>query len=121
MGSNQAPVAKDASVPTDLRRAQDPQSLLLHREAVRLVRCNPELLTRLQETLSRWSTRNDPNSRPLLERWVDIVARQDWDLALADSEEAQQLRQASPMATVLPEETRLAIIGRVRDMKAGQR
>jgi hypothetical protein len=105
----------------DLHRAQDLQSLLMHQEAVRLVRSDPRLVERLQETLSRWSARSDPNSRPLLERWFDIVARQEWDLALADTEEAQQLRQASPMATVLPEETRLAIIGRVRDMKAGRR
>ena len=86
MGSNQAPIAEEAWAPTDLHRAQDLQSLLMHQEAVKLVRRDPHLVARLQETLSRWSTRNDPNSRPLLERWLDIVTRQDWDVVLADSE-----------------------------------
>ena len=117
MGSKQASVAEEAWAVTDLHRAQDLQSLLMHQEAVRLVRRDPQLLKRLQETLSRWSTRKDPNSRPLLERWLDIVSRQDWDVVLAESEEAQQLRQASPMATLLPEESRLAIIRRVRALK----
>lgn len=92
----------------------------MHREAVRLVRDDPKLLTRLRETLSRWSLRSDANSQPLLERWFDILERQDWDVVLADSEEAQQLRQASPMATVLPKETRLAIIQQVKALKERQ-
>lgn len=116
MDSNQASLVLTEGA-MDLHGAQDLQSLLMHQEAVRLVRSDPSLVARLQETLSRWSTRNDPNSQPLLERWFDIVARQDWDLALADSDEAQQLRQASPMATVLPEETRLAIIRQVKALK----
>lgn len=121
MGSNQRPASQVAWAPTDLHGPQDLQSLLMHQEAVRLVRQDPGLVARLQETLSRWSTRYDPNSRRLLERWFDIVARQDWDVVLADSEEAQQLRQASPMATLLPEQTRLAIIQQVKALKERRR
>jgi hypothetical protein len=100
-----------------LHREQDLQSLLMHEEAVRLLREDPSLVTRLQETLSRWSTRDDPNSRPLLQRWIDIVAARDWDAATADTEKGRQLRQASPMATLLPQETRLEIIRKVKALK----
>ncbi|MCW7538861.1 helix-turn-helix domain-containing protein [Aquabacterium sp. A7-Y] len=109
--------ADEPVVPTSLHRAQDLQSLLMHQEAVRLLRKDPTLVARLEQTLSRWSTRDDPNSRPLLQRWADIVAAQDWNLAIADTEEARQLRQASPLATLLPDETRQAIIREVKALK----
>ena len=109
--------ANEPAVPTSLHRAQDLQSLLMHQEAVRLLRKDPSLVAQLQQTLSRWLTRDDPNSRPLLQRWVDIVATQDWDVAIADTEEGRQLRQASPMSTLLPEATRLAIISKVKALK----
>jgi len=38
-------------------------------------------------------------------------------MATADTEEARQLRQASPMATLLPQETRLDIIRKVKTLK----
>jgi len=110
-------VEAEAVAPMDLHRAQDLQSLLMHEEAVRLLREDPALVARLQQTLSRWSTRDDPNSRPLLRRWIDIVAARDWEAATADTEEGRQLRQASPMATLLPQETRLDIIRKVKALK----
>jgi transcriptional regulator with XRE-family HTH domain len=110
-------VESEPVAPMDLHRAQDLQSLLMHEEAVRLLREDPSLVERLQQTLSRWSMRDDPNSRPLLQRWIDIVAARDWAMATADTEEARQLRQASPMATLLPQETRLAIIRKVKALK----
>lgn len=111
-----APAASD--VPRlDRHGPQDLQSLLLHREAVALLRTNPSLVARLERTLTRWLQRDDPNSRPLLERWCDIVAARDWDAALAEDEQGQQLRQASPLPTVLPEQTRLAVIREVKALK----
>jgi transcriptional regulator with XRE-family HTH domain len=92
----------DPVAPMDLHRAQDLQSLLMHEEAVRLLREDPSLVARLQQTISRWSTRDDPNGRPLLQRWLDIVAARDW---------------ASPMATLLPQDTRLEIIRKVKALK----
>jgi hypothetical protein len=100
-----------------LHRAQDLQSFLMHREAVKLLRADPTLVERVGATLSRWMERADPHSRPLLERWTQIVAARDWDAALASSDEAQQLRQASPFAGLLPEDTRLAIIKYVWELK----
>lgn len=101
----------------ELHGAQDLQSLLMHQEAVRLLREDPALVPRLEQTLARWKLRNDPRSQPLLEQWEDIVARRDWDAAVAQTDKGQQLRQASPLATILPEATRLDIIGKVQALK----
>jgi len=89
---------------------QDLQSLLLHEAAVKLLRTDPSLTRRLLETLDRWSLRNDVNSRELEERWRQIIDAQDWDAAVARTEEGQQLRQASPLATLLSDEDRLAVL-----------
>jgi hypothetical protein len=101
-------------------RMQDLQSWLMHREAVQLVRADPALATKAEATLERWMSSVDPYSRPLLERWAAIIAAKDWDAVLANSGEAQQLRQASPFAGVLPEDTRLAIIGYVRELACSE-
>jgi len=114
-------LANVTATPTNLHRAQDLQSLLMHREAVKLLRKDSSLVERLQQTLSRWLTRNDPHSRPLVQRWVEIVAARNWDVAVADTEEARQLRQASPLATLLPDKTRLAIIRKMRALKERSR
>lgn len=106
---------------TDLDRhgAQDLQSLLMHQEAVRLLREDPSLVTRVEQTLARWMQRDDPNSLPLLKRWERIVAERDWAAAVAESEDAQQLRQSSPLSTILPQDSRLAIIRKVKALKGG--
>lgn len=103
------------------RHAQhDLQSLLLHEAAVQLLRADPSLTSRLSETLDRWALRNDVNSRGLEERWRQIIAAQDWDAAIALTEEGQQLRQASPLATLLPDEDRLAILRTAKALSASR-
>ena len=101
-------------------RAQDLQSFLMHREAVRLLRANPALVHQLEDTLWRWREQDDAHSAPLRQHWMGLVARRDWDAALANTEFAQQLRQASPFAGLLPNETRLAIIRYVKGLKGAQ-
>lgn len=100
-----------------LHRSQDLQSFLMHREAVKLLRADPAVVQKAEATLRRWMASADPRSRPLLVQWAQIVAAQDWDAALASSDQAQQLRQASPFAGLLPEDTRLAIIQYVQELK----
>lgn len=97
-------------------RPQDLQSLLMHREAVRMILANPALADRALATLSRWDTHVSPRSKPLRDAWVQIIQDRDWAAALEESERGNQLRQASPMATLLPNSVRLAIIRQVRDM-----
>ncbi|MEI7444454.1 MAG: helix-turn-helix transcriptional regulator [Burkholderiales bacterium] len=104
-------------IEVDRHAAQDLQSLLMHQAAVDLLLERPALVSRLKRTLERWSMRDDPNSQPLFRRWAEIIETQDWDAALARNEEGQQLRQASPLPTVLPEQTRLSVIRAVRALR----
>ncbi len=97
---------------------QDLQSLLLHEAAVRLLQKDPSLTKRLIATLDRWSLRDDINSRGLEDRWRQIIDAQDWDAAVARTEEGPQLRQASPLATLLPDEDRLAILRTAKALSA---
>ncbi|MBK8324061.1 MAG: helix-turn-helix domain-containing protein [Betaproteobacteria bacterium] len=100
--------------------AQDLQSMMLHREAVALIRKNPEeLVARAFKTLERWQARGPSASQPLWDEWKVILHRQDWKKVLLKTRRAQELRQASPIVTMLPEETRLRILREVRELKAG--
>lgn len=96
---------------------QDYQSLLMHREAVRMVLEDPSLVDKIVGILSRWDSLPSGASKALRNRWVQIVREQDWALAIEESERGTQLRQASPMACVLPNSVRLQIIAKVRALK----
>jgi len=115
------PIEPDLPTPnwpsSDRHAPQDYKSLLMHLAAVRLLQERPELVPQLQATLERWLSASDERSRPLFEQWRQILAKEDWATALEDSEAGRQRRQASPLATVLPHETRLGIIAAVRKLK----
>jgi hypothetical protein len=111
------PVIPEGSIGTGHHGLQDLQSFLMHQEAVRLIRDDPSLAQQARATLERWCKTVDPHSLPLLNQWRQILAAEDWDTALSESERGNELRQASPLATVLPNETRLAIIAKVRSLK----
>ena len=111
------PPAGDQAHPMANHRLQDLQSLWLHEEAVKLLRKDPSLTECLMRTLARWAKRADINSQPLHERWADIIKRRDWKAALAQTEAGQQLRQASPLPTLLPEETRMSVLRRAGALK----
>lgn len=97
---------------------QDYQSLLMHQEAVRLVELDPSLAQRALATLQRWmQAQGEAGTLPLWREWQQIISRGEWVRALEQSERGNELRQASPMATLLPEETRLRIIREVRTLK----
>lgn len=88
---------------------QDLQNLLMYQEAVRMVRADPSLEARALEILERWDTVAPIRSKPLRDEWKRIIAERDWKLALEESDRGQQLRQASPMTFLLPEQVRLDI------------
>jgi len=87
-----------------LYAAQDYQSLLMHVEAVRLVKHDPRLVQHALDTLERWRATADPRSASLLDEWNRIPTEQDWSAAVARTERGNQLRQASPLGLVRPEE-----------------
>ena len=100
--------------------AQDYQSLLMHRVAVRLLQADPALVQRVTDTLDRWMTTADSSAQPLLEAWRELITRGKWAHALANTERAREMRQASPLVTILPEDVRLDIIRKVKQWKRRQ-
>ena len=51
--------------------------------------------------------------------WEDILKARTWRKVLGRTRRAQQLRQASPLVTTLPQETRQAILRQVGELKVG--
>jgi transcriptional regulator with XRE-family HTH domain len=100
-------------------RLQDLQSLALHEEAVRLAKSVPALVLRAQDTVSRWLATGDARSASLWREWQVILDTGAWRKVLGRTRRAQQLRQASPLVTVLPEEARQRILKQVSQLKAG--
>jgi transcriptional regulator with XRE-family HTH domain len=98
---------------------QDLQSLVLHQEAVRLMKAQPELILKALETLEQWRAAGDSHSRFLWDEWSVILHRRAWRRALSHTQRAQELRQASPLATILPPESRRRILAEVKRVKAG--
>ena len=98
---------------------QDLQSLALHEEAVRLAKADPALVQQAQDTLQRWLATGDVRSAALWSEWEDILKAGAWRKVLARTRRAQQLRQASPLVTILPTETRQAILQQVGELRKG--
>lgn len=96
---------------------QDHQSLMLHTEAVRMIRADPALIERIQSILEHW-TSQDPKPNLVWDEWRCILREQDWETALAVSEWGNQIRQSSPLGCILPEEKRLEIIWECRGGKS---
>ncbi|QKO20874.1 helix-turn-helix transcriptional regulator [Rhodoferax sp. BAB1] len=108
------------SVDESSHRSQDLQSLALHREAVRAIQRDPALITKAQGTLEKWLAA-DLKSRaaPLWQEWARIIEARNWRKALGHTCRAQQLRQASPLPTVLPDDIRLHVLDQMRSLKKG--
>jgi transcriptional regulator with XRE-family HTH domain len=98
---------------------QDLQSLMLHQEAVRLMQKKPELVQQALDTLERWRQSGDSHSRFLWDEWSVILHRRAWRRALSHTKRSKELRQASPLTTILPPETRQRILDEVRRLKSG--
>jgi len=99
--------------------AQDLQSLALHEEAVRLVQQQPALLDKAQATLSRWLGGGPSNASALWQEWQGILERRSWRKVLGRTRRAQELRQASPLITVLPAAVRERVLAEVGQLKKG--
>lgn len=100
-------------------RLQDLQSLALHEEAVRLAKADPSLVKQAQDTVQRWLATGDIRSAPLWREWADILQAHAWRKVLGRTRHAQQLRQTSPLVTILPEVHRQAILQQIGKLKTG--
>ena len=98
---------------------QDLQSLALHEEAVRLAKADPAQVQQAQDTLQRGLATGDVRSAALWLEWAHIVTAGAWRMVLPRTRRAQQLRQASPLVTILPPDTRQAILEQVGELQKG--
>jgi len=98
---------------------QDLQSLMLHEEAIRLMRKRPELIQQAIDTLERWRSSGDSHSRFLWDEWSVILHRRAWRRALSLTRRSRELRQASPLTTILPAEARQRVLEQVQQVKQG--
>lgn len=98
----------------------DLQSLALHRHAYALMKADPTLYLRARATIANWLQR-EPRSRsaPLWRKWDMMLSQKTLSAALGRSVGAQQLRQASPLPTLLPDELRNSILSEVSQLKRG--
>lgn len=99
--------------------AQDLQSLMLHKEAIRMIQNDPALLDRAHEVLRRWRSQGDSRSDSLWSEWEAILAKQSWRKVLGRTRRAQELRQASPLPTILPEALRQDVLAQIQSLKKG--
>lgn len=93
--------------------------MALHKEAIRLIQDDPALLDRAREVLRRWRAQGDTRSDSLWSEWETILAKQSWRKALGRTRRAQELRQASPLPTLLPDAIRQEVLAQVQALKKG--
>ena len=103
----------------DRHRLQDLQSLTLHEEAVRLAKLDPALIKQAKSTLSHWMISGNTRSVGLWREWAKILDTGAWRKVLGRSRHAQQLRQTSPLVTVLPEKVRQSVYAQLGSLKTG--
>lgn len=98
----------------------DLQSLALHRAAYELMKRDDELRMRALATVRSWQ-QNNPNSRtaPLWREWERMLTSKTLSRALVRSARAQQLRQASPLPTILPADLRQKLLTEISQLKQG--
>lgn len=108
-------VSADAS----RHQVQDLQSLALHEAAVQQIRSDPALRQLAQATLERWLQAGNSRSTSLWLEWQDILRHNKWRKALGRTRRAQELRQASPLVTVLSEPVRQSVLNQISQLKKG--
>lgn len=115
-----APIVQvHVSVEDKHHHLQDLQSLALHQAAVRLVKLKPNLVQEARETVLHWLEKGDTGSAGLWREWLVILGASAWRKVLGRSNHAQQLRQASPLVTVLPESMRDNVLAQIAELKKG--
>jgi hypothetical protein len=113
-----AVVPSSAPISVSRHLLQDLQSLVLHQEAVRLVKRDDKLRLKALQTLDTWRANPGSRSSPLLDEWSVVLHRKQWRRVLASTQRSNELRQASPMLAVLPEQVRQKVLDDIKSIKA---
>ncbi|MFN3496341.1 MAG: hypothetical protein ACK40L_17715 [Hydrogenophaga sp.] len=77
------------------------------------------MLEKAEATLERWLQSGPSRSLGLWTEWQDILRDRKWRKVLGRTRRAQELRQASPLVTVLPEAVRKRILAQVSELRKG--
>lgn len=120
--SRRSSVAVQVTISADRNASdvQDLQSLALHAAAVRMLKDDDLLRQRARATLHNWLERSPDSRTALLWRdWDLMLEKRSYRAALGRSARAQQLRQASPLPTVLPQALRRALLEQASQLKRG--
>lgn len=107
------------STDTARHQAQDLQSLALNEAAVAFIQSDPALVRQAQEVLERWMASGPMRSRMLWAEWQSILRDRQWRKVLGRTRRAQELRQTSPIVTVLPDAVRQQVLAQVRALGSG--
>lgn len=107
------------TVDTSRHHMQDLQSLALHQAAVELVKADPSQVARAQATLARWLGSGHSRSTSLWAEWDQVLRKRQWRKILGLSRRAQELRQSSPLVTLLSEGTRKSVLIQIGAVKKG--
>jgi transcriptional regulator with XRE-family HTH domain len=101
-------------------KIQDLQSIALNEAGLRIIQADPELLAQAKATLDNWiKSKPDSRSISLWNEWKQILADKKWRKVQGSTKRAQELRQASPVVTILPEQARYDILEQISKLKAG--
>ncbi|WP_256734871.1 hypothetical protein [Variovorax sp. dw_954] len=92
---------------------------MLHEEAIKLMRSDPALIAQALATLENWRDSGSTHSRFLWDEWSVILHRREWRRTLSTSRRGKELRQASPVPTILPPLVRAAVLEQVGALKKG--
>lgn len=112
----------EVSAPRHSHKIQDTQSLVLHEAAIAHIQQYPSLLNKAIESVDQQieASKSLANrSLPLLKKWRQVLEDKNWRTVLASTQTAAQLRQASPLTVLLPEDTRKKLLADVRALKDG--
>lgn len=118
-GRRAPPVHLTISASDARHEIQDLQSLMMHKEAVKLMQRQPELIQQALKTLEKWRTGGHSHAQVLWDEWAVILRRKEWRKALAQTRRAKELRQASPLPTLLPPSIRQDVLDQIKALKKG--
>ena len=77
------------------------------------------LVRQARDTATRWLSTGDSRTASLWREWLEILEAGTWRKVLGRTRHAQQLRQASPLVTILPDEARQRILAQVSELRKG--
>ena len=107
------------SVEQARHRIQDIQSLALHDAALSVIRSDQGKVQQARDVLDQWLLTGSLHSSVLWLEWQNLLIHRQWRQVLDLTARGQQLRQASPLTSLLPAAIRQEVLSQIRELKTG--